>query len=226
MSKFRRLWTAFWVRKSSLTRLGRLAARLATVFTPAYKGMAHLASLAPHGFVSASAGIAHNDVRFGKHVFIGDRVLIYKTCTGGYVDLKDEVVLYGDTIIETADHGNVTIGEETHIQPRCQIVAGKASIIIGKRVEMAPGCALYPFNHGMELNQSIREQPLVSKGDIVIEDDVWLGYGVIVLDGVRIGKGAVIAAGSIVTHDIPENAIAMGTPARVVRIRSDTEQGT
>jgi acetyltransferase-like isoleucine patch superfamily enzyme len=54
-----------------------------------------------------------------------------------------------------------------------------------------------------------------------VEDDAWLGYGVIVLDGVRIGKGAVVGAGAVVTHDIPEGAIAVGVPARVVKMRSD-----
>jgi acetyltransferase-like isoleucine patch superfamily enzyme len=60
---------------------------------------------------------------------------------------------------------------------------------------------------------------LQTKGDIVIEDDAWLGVGVVVLDGVRIGKGAVIGAGSVVTRDIPDNAIAVGVPASVVKMR-------
>ena len=50
-------------------------------------------------------------------------------------------------------------------------------------------------------------------------DDAWLGYGVIVLDGVRIGKGAVVGAGSVVTEDIPDGGIAVGVPARVVKMR-------
>jgi acetyltransferase-like isoleucine patch superfamily enzyme len=101
-------------------------------------------------------------------------------------------------------------------------VAGKASIIIGKRVEIAPGCAMYPFNHGFSANKRIREQPLVSSGDIVIGDDAWLGFGVIVLDGVHIGEGAVIGAGSVVTQNIPKNAIAVGNPAKVVKQRPDS----
>ena len=78
----------------------------------------------------------------------------------------------------------------------------------------------------MKPGHAIREQPLVSKGDIVIEDDVWLGYGVIVLNGVHIGSGAVIGAGSVVTRDIPPNAIAMGIPARVVNTRSGVDENS
>ncbi len=62
-------------------------------------------------------------------------------------------------------------------------------------------------------------QPLQTKGGIFIHDEAWLGYGVIVLSGVQIGKGAVIGAGSVVTRDVPDNAIAVGVPARVVRMR-------
>jgi acetyltransferase-like isoleucine patch superfamily enzyme len=65
----------------------------------------------------------------------------------------------------------------------------------------------------------IRRQPLHSKGGIVIEDDVWLGVGVIVLDGVRIGRGAVVGAGAVVTKDLPPNSISSGAPARVVKMR-------
>ncbi|MBP6971827.1 MAG: hypothetical protein KBB67_02045 [Syntrophorhabdus sp.] len=67
----------------------------------------------------------------------------------------------------------------------------------------------------------IFEQPLTTKGDIRIEDGVWLGYGVIVLSGVHIGKGAVVGAGSVVTRSIPDGAVAVGMPARVIKMRSD-----
>jgi 2-polyprenyl-3-methyl-5-hydroxy-6-metoxy-1,4-benzoquinol methylase len=65
------------------------------------------------------------------------------------------------------------------------------------------------------------QQPPQTKGGIVIDDGVWLGFGVIVLDGVRIGKGAVIGAGAVVTHDIPDGAIAVGNPAQVIKMRND-----
>jgi len=53
----------------------------------------------------------------------------------------------------------------------------------------------------------------------VVEDDVWVGNGVIVLDGVTLGRGAVIGAGSVVTHDVPAESVAVGNPARVIRQR-------
>jgi acetyltransferase-like isoleucine patch superfamily enzyme len=64
-------------------------------------------------------------------------------------------------------------------------------------------------------------QSLHSKGPIIVEDDVWLGVGVTVLSGVRIGKGSVVGAGAVVTHDVPEGAIVAGVPARVIKMRAE-----
>ena len=226
MFNFKSRWAAFWMRRSGLSPLGRLATRMATLFVAPYRGRIHLSRLTPAGYVSVQATIVDDDLRLGRHCFIGDRVQIYRTREGGFVELQDRVALYSDLIIETYDGGHVIIGEETHIQARCQLVAGKSSIIIGKRVEIAANCGIYPFNHGIEAGALIREQPLVSKGDVVIGDDAWLGFGVVVLDGVRIGEGAVIGAGAVVTRDVPDNAIACGIPARVIGMRGDKTDAT
>jgi acetyltransferase-like isoleucine patch superfamily enzyme len=85
---------------------------------------------------------------------------------------------------------------------------------------IAPNCAFYPYDHGILPGKPIREQPLETKGDIIVGDEAWLAFGVIVLSGVKIGSGAVIGAGSVVTSDIPDGAIAVGAPARVVKMRS------
>jgi acetyltransferase-like isoleucine patch superfamily enzyme len=137
----------------------------------------------------------------------------------GQVSLGDRVFIHQDSVIEVGMGGSVAIGPNTHIQPRCQISAYKGSVNIGSNVQIAPNCAFYPYSHGIAAGQSIQSQPLTTKGGIVIEDDVWLGFGVIVLDGVRIGSGAVIGAGAVVTHDVPTNAIAAGVPARVLGSR-------
>lgn len=62
-----------------------------------------------------------------------------------------------------------------------------------------------------------------SKGPIIVEDEVWIGYGATILSGVTIGKGSIIAAGAIVTSDIPPYAIAGGNPARIIRYRVPEE---
>ncbi|MBN9117247.1 MAG: hypothetical protein J0I36_18760 [Pandoraea sp.] len=68
------------------------------------------------------------------------------------------------------------------------------------------------------------EAPRGDKFKIVVEDDVWIGYAAIVLSGVTIGRGSVIAAGSLVAHDVPPYSIVAGSPARVVKMRFTPEQ--
>jgi acetyltransferase-like isoleucine patch superfamily enzyme len=136
------------------------------------------------------------------------------------------VRLHQEVIIETGVGGSLIIGEESNIQPRCQLSAYKGTIHIGTGVMMAPYCALYPYAHGILPGMPIRKQPVRSRGGIVIGDEAWLGVGVIVLDGVRIGAGAVVGAGSVVVHDVPDDAVAQGVPARVVMLRSELASST
>lgn len=225
----RRRWTRFWMMRASLSLGGRLATRLATWFGTPYYGRIELSRLAPHGFVSPRATISHRELRLGRHCLIGEGVVIFGDPgpKGGEVTLGDGVHLYRDITIQTGKSGAVEIGSETHVQPRCQFSAYEGSIKIGERVEIAPACAFYPYNHGVVAGSPVREQALESRGGIVVGDDVWLGYGVVVLDGVRIGDHAVVGAGAVVSHDIPEGAIAVGVPARVVRYRgSGCPEGT
>jgi acetyltransferase-like isoleucine patch superfamily enzyme len=175
----------------------------------------------PKGYVSPTAAIHHDKLIIGRNVFIGDRVTVFNHGDGGADELGDRVHLYGDTYIQTGQGGSVKIGRDSHIQPCCQLAGFKAAIEIGNDVQIAAGCAFYPYDHGMMHGELICRQPLTTKGDICIEDDAWLGYGVIVLSGVRIGKGAVIGAGSIVTHNIPDGGIAVGAPAKVLRLRNE-----
>jgi acetyltransferase-like isoleucine patch superfamily enzyme len=157
------------------------------------------------------------------NVFVDDGVLIFQDIDGGEVRLGDLVHVHRDSILQTGQGGTIKIGERTHIQPRCQMSAYKGSLVIGKRVEIAPYCAFYPYNHGMEPELPIRHQPLISKGGIIVEDDAWLSVRVTVLDGVRIGKGAVVGAGSVVTRDLPDYSISAGNPARVLKFRNKIE---
>jgi acetyltransferase-like isoleucine patch superfamily enzyme len=222
--KFENLWTCFWMHYAGLSPFGRIATRLATWFAPPYYGRCYLARLNQKGYIAPSATIYHNNLRLSNNVFIGDRVVIYQDKDGGPVDLGERVHIYGETFIQTGSGGSLEIGSNTHIHPHCQISAYKSPIYIGCDVQIAPNCAFYPYDHSFAPGKLITEQPLQTKGGIIVEDDAWLGFGVIVLDGVRIGKGAVIGAGSVVTYDVPDGAIAVGVPARVVKMRSDLAQ--
>ncbi|MDT8388831.1 MAG: acyltransferase [Thiogranum sp.] len=220
-ARLKRAWTLFWLNQAGMGPGGRFAARLAGWFYPPYKGRHALARLCARGYISPHASVRYRNLSLGQHIFIGDGVILFSRDASGAVVIGDAVAINKDTIIEQGDGGSLNIGARTTIQPRCQISAYTGPIRIGEDVQIGPGCAFYPYNHGMSVEQSMQQQPLVTRGGIVIEDDVWLGYGVIVLDGVRIGAGAVIGAGSVVTADIPPGAVAAGVPARVIRLRNE-----
>lgn len=223
-SRVKRIWARFWMRYAGPHLTGRVCTRLASLAVPPFYGRHRLARLSRRGCISPNASIHHTDLRLGDEVFVDDRVLIYQDKDGGPVELAKGVHVHRDCIIQTGLGGRVTVDDRTSIQPRCQFSAYKGAIQIGCYVQIAPNCAFYPYDHSFAPGKLISEQPLKTKGGIVVEDDAWLGVGVIVLDGVRIGKGAVVGAGSIVTHDVPNEAIVVGVPARVVKMRSELDQ--
>lgn len=215
-------WRKFWVKFNGPRGMGRLAARLATWKTAPYQGRAFLAQLTPQGFVAHTAYMVYPELSLGKHVYIGDCVsLTVGDDRPGAVVIEDNAMLFGDTFMQTGSGGTIRIGKHAHIQPGCHFRAFVEGIEIGEGAEIAAGCAMYSFDHGIEPGKPVMGQPLTSKGPVIIGEGAWLGHGVTVLSGVTIGAGAIVGAGAVVIRDIPENAIAVGSPARVVRTRGD-----
>ena len=216
---FLRRWTRFWLKYSGHDFKGRISGKMAELFIPPFKERMYLAKMTPRGFIEPTARIYHPDFKSGKKCFIGDRVVIYDRKGGGKVLLGDHVSIYQDVVLETGRNGSIYIKDQASIHPSCYLSAFVSSIHIGKGVMLAPQCALYTHSHGTDPAVPIRKQPLVSKGPIVIEDEAWLGVKAIVLSGVTIGRGAVVAAGAVVTEDVPPNAIVVGNPAGILRYR-------
>ena len=96
---------------------------------------------------------------------------------------------------------------------------------VHERLEVGRDCMIGPFcyftdaNHGVASGLPVKSQPM-RIGPVVIEDDVWIGAHVTVLAGVRIGSGAVVGAGSVVTRDVPRGTIVAGVPAQVIGART------
>ncbi len=116
----------------------------------------------------------------------------------------------------------ITLGDRVQIGERCGLWAGDISgrIIVGAHSTFGPDCYLTASDYGTAAEARVVDQPKRER-DVVIGEEVWLGTRVIVTAGVTIGRGCIVGAGSVVTRDLPEMAIAVGVPARVVGMRGE-----
>ncbi|WP_205836992.1 DapH/DapD/GlmU-related protein [Neorhizobium sp. T25_27] len=117
----------------------------------------------------------------------------------------------------TMPHPHVVIGSNTVIGRR-NIITAKNRIEIGKNVLIGSDVQIIDHSHGIARNRLIREQQ-AEIGQVVIGDDAWIGAGAKILMNSRVGKGAVIGANAVVRGEIPDYAIAVGVPAKVVKYR-------
>lgn len=162
-------------------------------------------------------------IHAGRNVFIGDDSYVSGLSQNG-VRLGNDVRIREGAWVQatsTLDQPGVglSIGDGTYIGPRVILGAG-GGIRIGRNVTFGAAVHLLAENHAFDdASRPIQTQG-VTRAGIVVDDDVWIGNAAILLDGVTIGKGAVIGAGSVVTHDVPPGGVAVGNPARVIRQRS------
>lgn len=146
---------------------------------------------------------------------------IYPSVRGTKIVIGAHSVIHEFVVIKAiGGTGDVLIGAHCQINPGSVLYSG-SGITIGNDVLIAPGCVIAPANHEYrDPNIPIRMQRFMpSKGGVVIEDDVWLGANCTLLDGAHIGKGSIIAAGSVVTGKIEQYSICAGAPAKKIRER-------
>jgi acetyltransferase-like isoleucine patch superfamily enzyme len=116
--------------------------------------------------------------------------------------------------------GLVSIGAKTVLGQECTISAYK-HVSIGRECVIADRVMFIDFDHGMvDVERPIRLQGIYMR-DVDVGNNVWIGYGACILRGVTIGDNAVIGTNSVVTKDVPANAVAGGVPARVIRMRDE-----
>ena len=158
-------------------------------------------------------------IRLGRGAYIDENVYIH-ACPQGVEIGANTLVMHGAVLhvynFRDLPHAGIKIGRDSLIG-EYTIIRGQGGVTIGDRVYTSPMTQLIAVNHVFEDPQRpFIEQGITAQG-IVIEDDVWLGANVVVTDGVRIGKGAVVAAGAVVTHDVPPHSVVGGVPARLIR---------
>lgn len=134
---------------------------------------------------------------------------------GRRLDIGRAVFLGGGSAIVIGDDSGVGARSELH-----------GPVRIGRHVMVSPEVMIHTRNHRFDdPDRPIGAQGYTEIRPVVIQDDVWIGARAIILPGVTVGRGAVVGAGSVVSKDVPDWAIVVGNPARVVRSRRDQRNG-
>ncbi len=179
-----------------------------------------------HGFVLAEKGVR---LLYPRCIRAGRALNLEEGCE--IVGLSKKGVVFGNRCtvgrFATIRPTNVLLGEAgegLRMGDRSNIgaygyVGCSGYVEIGNHVMMGPRVSLLAENHNFEDTCVPMQRQGVTRSFIIIEDDVWLGAGVTVLAGVRIGRGAVIAAGAVVTRDVPPYAVVGGVPAKLIKDR-------
>lgn len=145
-----------------------------------------------------------------KYISIGKGTTINKGCILTAWDKYGEQTFTPS--IKIGD--NCCIGEYAHITACKEIIIGN-NVLTGRRIYISDNA------HGNSLKEEIEippiKRPLYVKGSVVIEDNVWIGERVCILSGVRIGKGAIVAANAVVTKNVPPGCVVGGVPARIIK---------
>lgn len=171
--------------------------------------------------------ILHYEIRrffinLDPHIHIGrytviERGAILSTRYGGSIEIGANCYISKYAHILTCG-GDIRIGDNSTVNPLAMIY-GQGGLNIGKGVRIATQTAILPSNHIFNDRDIYIFQQGLSKKGISIEDDVWIGAGVKILDGVTLKKGCIIGANSVVTKSTTEYGIYVGSPAKKIKER-------
>ncbi len=149
-------------------------------------------------------------------LFLG-RGLELQVAPGARVEFG-RFVWIGDGTKIRCHEGTVEIGAKTVMGQECTISAYQR-VRIGEQCVIADRAMFIDFDHGVvEVERPIRQQGIY-KRDVEVGSNVWIGYGACILRGVRVGDNSIVGTNSVVTRDVPANAVVAGIPARIIRMR-------
>ncbi len=160
-----------------------------------------------------------SNIHLGKNAYLDESVYIH-ACPNGVFIGANTFIMHGAVLhvynFRGLPHSGIRIGRNSLIG-EYTVIRGQGGVTIGDRVYTSPMTQLIAVNHVFDdPNRPFIEQGITAQG-IVVEDDAWLGAHAVITDGVCIGRGAVVAAGAVVTKDVPPHTVVGGVPARVIR---------
>lgn len=160
---------------------------------------------------------AMETITIGTNCFIAPEARLFAE-PGRPIVIGDNCWIAADTVI----HGPVRLGNGVSINHHVTLDGGSKGIVIGNNSRLAAYSCAYAFNHGMEPDRFVKDQPVSSNG-ISIGEDVWIGAHAGIVDGVTIGDGAIVGMGSIVTRAVAAFNKVAGNPARIIGKRGEAD---
>ena len=153
-------------------------------------------------------------IRFGKGVVLVGK--LYVSSNSNKIRVGNNVSIGRFSSLNTSDKGEIIIGDRTSLND-FTVISAEKKVEIGKDVVMGQFVVIVDSDHAFrDRRQAIMYQGVTSR-PVKIEDNVWVGAQVCILKGVKVGKGSVIGANSVVTKDIQPYSIAVGSPAKVIK---------
>lgn len=161
-----------------------------------------------------------NCITLHKGVYLDQNTYLHASPNGIEIG-ENTIVMHGAVLhvynFRGMPQSGIKIGRDSLVG-EYSVIRGQGGVTIGDRVYTSPFTQIIAVNHIFDdPNRPFVEQGITAKG-IVIEDDVWLGASAVITDGVHIGKGSVVAAGAVVTRDVPPHCVVAGVPAKVIKI--------
>jgi acetyltransferase-like isoleucine patch superfamily enzyme len=166
-----------------------------------------------------------SNIRLAHGVYLDQGSYLHATPNG--ITLGENTIVMHGAVLHVYNfrgmpHSGIRIGRDSLVG-EYTVIRGQGGVTIGDRVYTSPFTQILAVDHvAADPDRPIIEQGITAQG-IVIEDDAWIGASAVITDGVRIGKGAIVAAGAVVTHDVPAHTIVGGVPARPIKTISKTQ---
>lgn len=164
-------------------------------------------------------------IRFANHVHLAQSVYLDEgvylhACPGGVSIGANTMVMHHAELhvynFRDLPHAGIRIGRDSLIGEFC-IIRGPGGVNIGDRVYLSPSVHIYSSNHVFnDPHTCFIDQGVTALG-VNVEDECWIGAMAVILDGVTVGRNSVVAAGSVVTKDVPSYSLVAGAPARIIR---------
>jgi len=186
------------------------------------RGVFYRLILHMHGWAAIERNVR---LRYASNLFLGhgsyiDEQAYLHACPHGIHIGKNTIIMHGAILhvynFRNLPKSGIRIGKDCLIGEYC-VIRGQGGVTIGDRVYTSPFTQIIAVNHVFDdPRRPFVDQGITAEG-ITIEDDVWIGASAIITDGVHIGRGAVIAAGAVVTKDVAAHTVVAGVPARPIK---------